>query len=83
MGELFNLEGIIKKCIVDKSILTKIIYRYKWTVPITYITNKKSQSTLVWFDKDASECENFGFIIYAFRESRYFFCVKFTFIVQY
>ncbi|XP_032666261.1 glutamyl aminopeptidase isoform X1 [Odontomachus brunneus] len=30
-------------------------YGYKWTVPITYITNKKSQPILVWFDKDANE----------------------------
>jgi aminopeptidase N len=27
---------------------------YKWTIPITYITNKNSSPTLVWFDKDAS-----------------------------
>lgn len=30
-------------------------YGYKWTIPITYITNKSSEPTLVWFDKDASE----------------------------
>ncbi|XP_011500730.1 PREDICTED: glutamyl aminopeptidase-like [Ceratosolen solmsi marchali] len=27
---------------------------YKWTIPITYITNKNSSPTIVWFDKDAS-----------------------------
>lgn len=29
-------------------------YGYKWTIPITYITNKTSEPTLVWFDKEAS-----------------------------
>nr|XP_031842296.1 glutamyl aminopeptidase-like [Nomia melanderi]XP_031842297.1 glutamyl aminopeptidase-like [Nomia melanderi]XP_031842298.1 glutamyl aminopeptidase-like [Nomia melanderi]XP_031842299.1 glutamyl aminopeptidase-like [Nomia melanderi] len=30
-------------------------YGYKWTIPITYITNKTSEPTLVWFDKNATE----------------------------
>ncbi|XP_012163594.2 glutamyl aminopeptidase isoform X3 [Bombus terrestris] len=30
-------------------------YRYRWTIPITYITNKISTPTLVWFDKDAKD----------------------------
>lgn len=30
-------------------------YGYKWTIPITYITNKTSKPTLVWFDKDDSD----------------------------
>lgn len=29
--------------------------RYRWTIPITYITNKISTPTLVWFDKDAKD----------------------------
>ncbi|XP_008550321.1 glutamyl aminopeptidase [Microplitis demolitor] len=28
-------------------------YHYKWTIPITYITDKNSTPTLVWFDKDS------------------------------
>lgn len=32
-------------------------YGYKWTIPITYITNRSSTPTLVWFDKDASDLE--------------------------
>ncbi|KAK1134886.1 hypothetical protein K0M31_007653 [Melipona bicolor] len=30
-------------------------YGYKWTIPITYITNNTSKPTLVWFDKDAKD----------------------------
>ncbi|KAK2575060.1 hypothetical protein KPH14_008800 [Odynerus spinipes] len=30
-------------------------YGYKWTIPITYITNKSSKSTLVWFDRNAND----------------------------
>ncbi|XP_033310008.1 glutamyl aminopeptidase-like isoform X1 [Bombus bifarius] len=30
-------------------------YGYKWTIPITYITNKISTPILVWFDKDAKD----------------------------
>ena len=33
-------------------------YRYKWTIPITYITSENSTPTLVWFDKDATNCNN-------------------------
>ena len=29
-------------------------FGYKWTIPITYITSENSTSTLIWFDKDAS-----------------------------
>ncbi|XP_076673132.1 aminopeptidase A isoform X7 [Andrena cerasifolii] len=28
-------------------------YGYKWTIPITYITNRTSKSNLLWFDKNA------------------------------
>lgn len=28
-------------------------YGYKWTIPITYITNRTSKSNLLWFDKSA------------------------------
>ncbi|XP_006607951.1 glutamyl aminopeptidase isoform X2 [Apis dorsata] len=27
-------------------------YEYKWTIPITYITDKISKPVLIWFDKD-------------------------------
>jgi len=37
--------------------------RYKWTVPITYITNKNKEPTLVWFDKSASEGTDLRYII--------------------
>ncbi|KZC09844.1 Glutamyl aminopeptidase [Dufourea novaeangliae] len=30
-------------------------YRYKWTIPITYITSSTSEPNLVWFDKDADQ----------------------------
>ncbi|XP_066600502.1 aminopeptidase A isoform X2 [Prorops nasuta] len=30
-------------------------YRYKWTIPITYITNNSGIATLFWFDKDADD----------------------------
>ncbi|CAL7934097.1 unnamed protein product [Xylocopa violacea] len=30
-------------------------YGYKWTIPVTYITNRMSKPTLVWFDKDAKD----------------------------
>ncbi|XP_017880399.2 glutamyl aminopeptidase-like [Ceratina calcarata] len=30
-------------------------YGYKWIIPITYITNKMSKPTLVWFDNNAKE----------------------------
>ncbi|KAG7213582.1 hypothetical protein KM043_002837 [Ampulex compressa] len=30
-------------------------YGYKWTIPITYITNRTSTPKLVWFDKDAAD----------------------------
>ncbi|OAD57202.1 Glutamyl aminopeptidase [Eufriesea mexicana] len=30
-------------------------YGYKWTIPVTYITNKMSEPTLLWFDKDAND----------------------------
>ncbi|CAK9820780.1 Glutamyl aminopeptidase [Anthophora plagiata] len=30
-------------------------FGYKWTIPVTYITNKMSKPTLVWFDKDAED----------------------------
>nr|XP_012217531.1 PREDICTED: glutamyl aminopeptidase-like [Linepithema humile]XP_012217532.1 PREDICTED: glutamyl aminopeptidase-like [Linepithema humile] len=39
----------------SKSDPSKSNYGYKWTIPITYITNKVEYPTLVWFDKDASE----------------------------
>lgn len=29
-------------------------YGYKWTIPITYISNKTSKPALLWFNKDAS-----------------------------
>lgn len=32
-------------------------FGYKWTIPITYITNKNSTPTLAWFDKDATNCK--------------------------
>lgn len=32
-------------------------YGYKWTIPITYTTSANSEPTLVWFDKDASNCK--------------------------
>lgn len=32
------------------------IRRYKWTIPVTYITDKMSKPTLVWFDKDDKDC---------------------------
>ncbi|XP_053981166.1 glutamyl aminopeptidase-like [Hylaeus volcanicus] len=32
-------------------------YGYKWTIPITYITNKMSKPTLLWFQKDANNLE--------------------------
>ncbi|KYQ54762.1 Glutamyl aminopeptidase [Trachymyrmex zeteki] len=30
-------------------------YRYRWTVPITYITNRNKKPTLVWFDRNANK----------------------------
>lgn len=38
--------------------------RYRWTIPITYITNKIEFPTLVWFDKDAKKRMHFDFVIY-------------------
>ncbi|XP_011878875.1 PREDICTED: glutamyl aminopeptidase-like isoform X2 [Vollenhovia emeryi] len=38
-----------------KSDPSKSKYGYRWTIPVTYITNKKSVPTLVWFDKDKDE----------------------------
>ncbi|XP_072747372.1 aminopeptidase A isoform X2 [Anoplolepis gracilipes] len=35
--------------------LSKSDYKYRWTVPITYITNKNEIPTLIWFDKDADK----------------------------
>lgn len=32
-------------------------YSYKWTIPITYVTDKNSESTLIWFDKNADKLE--------------------------
>ncbi|XP_076239529.1 glutamyl aminopeptidase [Calliopsis andreniformis] len=32
-------------------------FGYKWTIPITYRTNKTEKPTLVWFDKDADKLE--------------------------
>ncbi|CAB0040966.1 unnamed protein product [Trichogramma brassicae] len=32
---------------------TQSPFDYKWTIPITYVTNKQSTPVLVWFDKDA------------------------------
>lgn len=46
-------------------------YRYRWTVPITYISNRNNKPTLIWFDKDEDEGLNFNFIIYSF--SIYFY----------
>lgn len=34
---------------------SKSIYEYRWTIPITYITNRNETPTLIWFDKDADE----------------------------
>ena len=34
---------------------SKSDYKYHWTVPITYITNRNETPTLIWFDKDANE----------------------------
>ncbi|KYN43680.1 Glutamyl aminopeptidase [Trachymyrmex septentrionalis] len=30
-------------------------YRYRWTIPITYITNRNKKPTLVWFDRNANK----------------------------
>lgn len=30
-------------------------YGYKWTIPITYITDKISKPILIWFDKDSKD----------------------------
>ncbi|KAF7991209.1 hypothetical protein HCN44_002771 [Aphidius gifuensis] len=32
-------------------------YGYKWTIPITYITDKISDPTLIWFDKDSDKID--------------------------
>ncbi|KAK0091458.1 hypothetical protein PV326_003204 [Microctonus aethiopoides] len=32
-------------------------YGYKWIIPITYVTEKNSTPTLIWFDKDATKLE--------------------------
>ncbi|XP_076628645.1 glutamyl aminopeptidase [Colletes latitarsis] len=32
-------------------------YGYKWTIPVTYITSKTSEPTLLWFQKDANNLE--------------------------
>ncbi|KOC69924.1 Glutamyl aminopeptidase [Habropoda laboriosa] len=37
--------------------LSESDYGYKWTIPVTYITDKMSKPTLVWFDKDAKDLE--------------------------
>ncbi|GAB1864921.1 Aminopeptidase [Camponotus japonicus] len=34
---------------------SKSNYKYRWTVPITYITNRNEIPTLIWFDKDADQ----------------------------
>ncbi|XP_034934973.1 glutamyl aminopeptidase isoform X2 [Chelonus insularis] len=36
---------------------TESDYGYKWTIPITYITDKSLTPTLVWFDKDMTSLE--------------------------
>lgn len=36
---------------------TESDYEYKWTIPITYVTDKNSTPTLIWFDKDAKQLE--------------------------
>ncbi|KAL7300763.1 hypothetical protein TKK_0006740 [Trichogramma kaykai] len=36
---------------------TQSPFDYKWTIPITYVTNKQSTPVLVWFDKDAPYLE--------------------------
>ncbi|XP_036146513.1 glutamyl aminopeptidase-like isoform X2 [Monomorium pharaonis] len=38
-----------------KSDPLKSEYKYRWTIPITYITNINERPTLTWFDKDANE----------------------------
>ncbi|EGI70560.1 Glutamyl aminopeptidase [Acromyrmex echinatior] len=30
-------------------------YRYRWTIPITYITNRNKKPTLVWFNRNANK----------------------------
>ncbi|XP_029160957.1 glutamyl aminopeptidase-like isoform X2 [Nylanderia fulva] len=34
---------------------SKSAFKYRWTIPITYITNRNDTPTLIWFDKDATE----------------------------
>ncbi|XP_015116430.1 glutamyl aminopeptidase isoform X1 [Diachasma alloeum] len=36
---------------------TESDYGYKWTIPITYITDQNAVPTLIWFDKDAPKLE--------------------------
>lgn len=38
-------------------------YRYRWTVPITYITNRIDKPTLIWFNKDVNRGTNIDFIV--------------------
>ncbi|XP_011637436.2 LOW QUALITY PROTEIN: glutamyl aminopeptidase-like [Pogonomyrmex barbatus] len=38
-----------------KSDPAKSDYGYRWTIPITYITDKNAKPTLIWFDKDKSK----------------------------
>ncbi|XP_070159038.1 aminopeptidase A isoform X2 [Polyergus mexicanus] len=33
---------------------SKSYYKYRWTVPITYITNRIDKPTLIWFNKDVN-----------------------------
>lgn len=38
-----------------KSDSSKSPYGYRWSVPITYITNKNNKPALIWFNKDEDE----------------------------
>lgn len=49
-------------------------------MPVTYITNKTSQPTLVWFDKDASERTTLNFYHLRCTRDTAFYFVKFIYI---
>ncbi|KYN04893.1 Glutamyl aminopeptidase [Cyphomyrmex costatus] len=38
-----------------KSDPSKSNYGYRWTIPITYITNRNKKPTLVWFDRNSNK----------------------------
>lgn len=58
-------------------------YRYRWTVPITYITNRIDKPTLIWFNKDVNRGTNTGYYNLHYKRCFIFFSFPIPLILNY